>query len=61
MLPRLFFIALAEGNIEAAVANFAPDIIWNEAEHFIYADGNPYVGTDSIVSGIFQRIGGRVG
>lgn len=35
----------------------SPDIVWNEAENFPYADGNPYVGPDAILAGVFARIG----
>jgi hypothetical protein len=28
---------------------------WNEAEHFIYADGNPYIGLEAILTGVFAR------
>jgi len=35
----------------------SPDIQWNEAENFVYADGNPYVGPDAVVNGVFARLG----
>ncbi len=46
-----------EGNLEAVLAGMNPDIVWNEAENFIYGDKNPYIGPDSIVSGVFARLG----
>ncbi len=45
------------GDIPAAIAQMSPGIIWNEAESTAYADGNPYVGPDAIVSGVFMRLG----
>jgi ketosteroid isomerase-like protein len=48
--------ALAAGNVEAVLAAMAPDIVWNEAESFPYADGNPYVGPEAIVEGVFARL-----
>lgn len=33
----------------------APDIVWNEAESFIYADGNPYRGPEAVLNGVFAR------
>jgi ketosteroid isomerase-like protein len=33
----------------------SPDIVWNEAENFPYADGNPYVGPQAIAEGVFAR------
>ncbi len=34
-----------------------PNVEWNEAENFIYADGSPYIGPDSFVKGVLERIG----
>jgi ketosteroid isomerase-like protein len=52
------YSAFAEGNMDAVLASMSPDIQWNEAENFIYADGNPYVGPDAVVNGVFARLGG---
>jgi ketosteroid isomerase-like protein len=30
---------------------------WWEAENFIYSDYNPYVGPNSVLEGVFMRIG----
>lgn len=49
----------AAGDIPAAISGFAPGIVWNEAENLKYADGNPYVGPDAVVGGVFARIGGE--
>ena len=54
---QAIYNAFSVGDIETVLAGFTDDIEWNEAENFIYADGNPYVGKDAIVSGVFQRIG----
>jgi ketosteroid isomerase-like protein len=48
--------AFGSGNVPAAVAAMSPDIVWNEADDFPYADGNPYVGPDAILAGVFGRI-----
>ena len=50
--------AFEYGDIEGVTANFAPGIVWNEAENSPYADQNPYEGADEIVNGVFARIGG---
>jgi ketosteroid isomerase-like protein len=34
----------------------SPAIEWNEAENFPYADGNPYVGPEAILGGVFARL-----
>ncbi len=49
--------AFAAGDVDTFVANLDPGITWNEAENFIYAKGNPYVGADAILSGVFGPIG----
>ena len=49
--------AFAVGDVEAVIAAMSDDIVWNEAESFPYADGNPYVGPDSVVNGVFARLG----
>lgn len=53
---RAIYDAFAAGDIDAVVARMAPAIVWNEAEGFAYADGNPYRGPEAILSGVFGRI-----
>jgi hypothetical protein len=56
-LVRTIYSDFAAGNIPAVLGAMAPDMVWNEAENFPYADGNPYRGADAIVSGVFARLG----
>lgn len=49
--------AFATGDVPAAVGAMSPDIEWNEAENFPYSDGNPYLGPNAILNGVFARIG----
>lgn len=51
--------AFAAGDIAAVLARMSPDIRWNEADHFPYADGNPYIGPDAVLRGVFARCGGE--
>jgi len=51
--------AFAAGDVESVLATFDPEIVWNEAENFPYADGNPYIGGEAIVNGVFARLGGE--
>lgn len=45
------------GDIPAVLEKMDSEIIWNEAENYVYADGNPYVGSEDILNGVFARMG----
>jgi ketosteroid isomerase-like protein len=49
--------SFAIGDVPAVVADMDKNIEWNESENFPYADGNPYIGPDAVVKGIFSRLG----
>lgn len=49
--------AFRRGDVTSVLAAFDPKIEWNEAESFPYADGNPYVGPQAVVEGVFTRLG----
>ncbi len=49
--------AFGRADIPAVLGTFSPEIVWNEAESFIYADRNPYVGPQAVLEGVFLRIG----
>jgi uncharacterized protein len=51
------YYATANGDFPAFLNAMDPIIEWNEAENFPYSDGNPYIGPDAIVQGVFARIG----
>ena len=55
-LVRGVYDAFAKGDVPAVLGAMSPDIVWNEAENFPLADGNPYVGPDAIVQGVFARL-----
>jgi len=56
-LVRGIYSAFAAGDIPAVLGAFDPAIVWNEAEHFPYADGNPYIGPHAVLNGVFARCG----
>ena len=56
-LVQSLYAAFAHGDVPAVLGAFHPRIEWNEAEDFLYADGNPYVGPATVAEGVFQRIG----
>jgi ketosteroid isomerase-like protein len=58
-LVRAIYEAFAAGDVPGVIGRMAPDIVWNEAENFPYADRNPYEGPDAIVTGVFARLGGE--
>ena len=49
--------AFSTGDIPNVLGLMHPKIEWNEAESNSLADGNPYIGQDAIVEGVFARIG----
>jgi ketosteroid isomerase-like protein len=57
-IVRQVYDAFARGDVPAFVEALDPAINWQEAEGFIYADGNPYIGPNAILQGIFGRIAG---
>ena len=54
---RAMYDAFATGNIPVIIAALDPLVEWWEAENFIYADKNPYVGPSAVLEGVFARIG----
>lgn len=56
-LVRSIYAAFGAGDVNAVIARMAPDIEWNEAENFPYADGNPYRGPEAVLTGVFARLG----
>jgi len=49
--------AFGKGDIQTVLAALDPQVEWWEAENFIYAEGNPYVGPEAVLTGVFARIG----
>ena len=56
-LVQAIYGAFGAGDVPGVVARMSPDIVWNEAENFPYADGNPYIGPEAILTGVFARLG----
>jgi ketosteroid isomerase-like protein len=56
---RSLYEAFGRGDVPSVLAAMDPGIVWNEAENFVYADRNPYVGPGAIVEGVFARLGGE--
>ena len=54
---RGMYEAFGKGDIPFIIAALDPEVEWWEAENFIYSDFNPYVGPNSVLEGVFMRIG----
>jgi uncharacterized protein len=48
--------AFGRGDVPAVLGAFDPGIEWNEAEGYMYTDGNPYMGPQRVAEGVFMRI-----
>jgi steroid delta-isomerase-like uncharacterized protein len=49
--------AFGAGDIPNVLAVLDTNVVWNEAEGNAYADGNPYIGPDAVLNGVFGRVG----
>lgn len=49
--------SFAAGDIASVLASLDPNVEWNEAEGNAWAEGNPYVGPDAVLEGVFSRVG----
>lgn len=49
--------AFSEGDIPGVLSAMDAKVVWNEAEGNPYADGNPYIGPDAVLKGVFTRVG----
>ena len=53
---QALYEAFGKGDIPSVLGKFDQNIEWREAENFIYADRNPYIGPNAILEGVFLRI-----
>ena len=58
-IVRSIYTAFAAGDVPAVLGAMSPDIVWNEAENFPYADASPYVGPQAVAGGVFARCVGE--
>lgn len=49
--------AFAIGDVPTVLGLLDSQVVWNEAEGNKYADGNPYIGPEAVLNGVFARIG----
>lgn len=53
---KAVYEAFGRGDVAAVLGAFDPQIRWMEAENFLYAGGNPYIGPAAVAGGVFQPI-----
>jgi len=56
MVVQKIYNDFAKGDIPSFQAALDEKVVWNEAENFPFADGNPYIGFDAIAKGVLGRI-----
>jgi ketosteroid isomerase-like protein len=54
-LIRAIYDAFAAGDVPGVLGRMSPGIRWTEADNFPYADGNPYIGPEAVLNGVFAR------
>jgi ketosteroid isomerase-like protein len=53
---KSFYDGISRGDVAFVLGMMDPQVEWNEAEHFLYADHSPYVGPDAVLNGVFMRL-----
>ena len=48
--------SFSAGDVPAVLGAMDANIVWNEAEGNAYADGNPYIGPEAVLNGVFSRV-----
>ncbi|PHK97297.1 ketosteroid isomerase [Neolewinella marina] len=56
-LVQSVYDAFAAGDIPTVLSALDAQVVWQEAEGNALADGNPYVGPDAVLNGVFARLG----
>src|SRR5215207_38519 len=54
---RGLYDSFGRGDVPAVLSQMDETVEWREAENFIYADRNPYVGPQAVLEGVFMRLG----
>jgi ketosteroid isomerase-like protein len=56
-IVRSAYEAFEKGDVPTVLGLMDPGIEWSEAEHFPYWTGQPFVGPQAVLNGVFMRIG----
>jgi ketosteroid isomerase-like protein len=54
---RSIYEAFEKGDVPTALGHMHQSIEWREAENFVYADRNPYIGPQAVLEGVLMRLG----
>ena len=54
---RSAYEAFGRGDVQAVLGLMSEKVEWNEAEHFTYWTGGPFIGPQAVLNGVFARIG----
>ena len=54
-VAEAIYAAFAAGDMDRFVSLMHPDVVWNEAENYPYADRNPYIGPEAVMEGVMGR------
>ncbi|CAN5597507.1 nuclear transport factor 2 family protein [soil metagenome] len=57
---RGIYEAFGRGDVPAVLGTLDDQCNWQEADSFAWAEGNPYIGPNAVLEGIFQRIGAEL-
>ena len=49
--------AFSRGDLSGVLAPLDPQLVWNEAENFMYSDGNPYRGPKAVEQLLVRVVG----
>ncbi len=55
-LVRGVYEAFAKGDVQTVLGLLSEKVEWNEAEHFPYWPGGPFIGPQAVLTGVFARI-----
>jgi ketosteroid isomerase-like protein len=53
---KSLYDAFAKGDVATVVGALDGAVQWREAENYPYATGNPYVGPEAVVEGVFKPL-----
>ncbi len=56
-IVQTIYADFAKGDVPAVLQKFDPKIEWREAENFPYTDGDPFIGPQAVLEGVFARLG----